>query len=251
MKKLNRQHSGRQAINAVDLLKNGGINNLSIDLIYGIPGQDHERWHANLVQAVELDVPHLSSYALTIEEKTAFGNWQKSGKFELIDEKSYADDYKVMCNVLATHDYSHYEISNFAKAGFESKHNTSYWNQEPYLGLGPGAHSYNGQNRQFNVSNNATYIRALKNGELPFEEDVLTKAQQFNEYLLTGLRTSQGINFPDFEERFSVDLYEKHKGFIDKCIDENMATLANGQFILTEAALILADSVIIEMMIDE
>ena len=251
LKKLNRQHSGKQAINAIDLLKNGGINNLSIDLIYGIPGQDHERWHANLVQAVELGIPHLSSYALTIEEKTVFGNWQKSGKFDLIDEKSYADDYKVLCDVLATQDYSHYEISNFAKAGFESKHNTSYWNQEPYLGLGPGAHSYNGQNRQFNVSNNAAYIRALKNRELPFEEDVLTKGQEFNEYLLTGLRTNRGINFPDFEKRFSVNLYEKHRQFVNKCIDDNMATLANGQFILTEAALILADSVIIEMMIDE
>lgn len=251
LKKLNRQHSGKQAVKAVDLLKKGGINNLSIDLIYGIPGQDHERWQANLDQAVELDVPHLSSYALTIEEKTAFGNWQKSGKFGLIDEKNYADDYDLLCEVLAAHNYTHYEISNFAKAGFESKHNTSYWNQEPYLGLGPGAHSYNGKNRQFNVSNNATYIRALKNGELPFEEDVLTKAQQFNEYLLTGLRTNKGINFSDFEKKFGVNLYKEHKQFINKCIDENMATLDNGQFILTEAALILADSVIIEMMIDE
>jgi len=251
LKNLNRQHSGRQALNAIEILKNGGIDNLSIDLIYGIPGQDAETWHSNLGHAVALEIPHVSSYALTIEDKTAFGHWQKSGKIEAVEDVKYNDDYNTLCEVLARADYTHYEVSNFARVGFESKHNTSYWQQEPYLGLGPGAHSYDGINRQYNISNNASYIRALKNETLPFEKEELSKSQVFNEHLLTGLRTNQGINFLDFERRFGVNLYNKHKKFIDQCLQEKMATLVDEQFILTDAALILADSVIIEMMIEE
>ena len=251
LKSLNRQHSGSQAINAIDALKSGGIDNLSIDLIYGIPGQGASAWQANLKQAVAMDIPHISSYALTIEDKTAFGNWQKSGKIKAVNDVKYNDDYNALCEVLSKANYTHYEVSNFAKSGFESKHNTSYWRQEHYIGLGPGAHSYNGVNRQFNISNNARYIKSLKNDEFCFEQEELSETELFNEYLLTGLRTNQGINFSEFQRKFSVNLYEKHKDFIDQCLDEKMATLVNNQFILTDAALILADSVIIEMMIEE
>jgi len=251
LKSLNRQHSGIQALDAVEILKNEGVENISIDLIYGIPGQGNETWQMNLSQAVELEIQHISSYALTIEDKTAFGHWQKAGKIHAVEDVKYNDDYNIMCKTLAIAGYTHYEVSNFSKAGFESKHNTSYWQQEDYLGLGPGAHSYNGINRQFNISNNATYINAIKNGDLPFEEEVLSESQLFNEHLLTCLRTNQGINFSDFERRFGVNLYDQHKKFIDQCLQEKLAKLVDGQFILTDAALILADSVIIEMMIEE
>lgn len=248
---LNRQHTGRQAINAITTLKEQGFNNMTLDLIYGIPGQHHDTWANNLRQAINLDIPHISSYALTIEEKTAFGHWQKSGKINAVSDTAYNNDYKLMCKLLREAGYEHYEVSNFARFGFKSLHNSSYWQNEAYLGLGPGAHSYNGKTRQFNLSNNARYIKLIKNNKPVFAEEVLSEIQLFNEYLLTGLRTNKGIDLLFIKNRFGIDLANKHNAFIEQCLHEGMATLKGDKFVLTDAALILADSIIIEMMIDE
>ena len=247
---LNRLHTGGQAIKAIELLQQAGIENLSIDLIYGIPGQGRKLWQANLQQAIKLAVPHLSCYALTIEEKTAFGSWSKQGKFMAADETTYEEQYHLMTGFLTTRGYGHYEVSNFAKPGYASRHNLAYWQQKPYLGLGPGAHSYNGGSRQFNISNNARYIKALNTGTGFYEVETLSRAQLYNEYILTGLRTSRGINFSYIKKIFGIDVYARHRQFIKQCLATDKATLNRGQFVLTDNALILADSVIVELMMD-
>ena len=251
LKKLNRAHSKEDAVKAIHILQNTGFGNLTIDLIYGIPGQSIEMWQENLAMTARLEIPHLSSYALTIEEKTAFGRWQKSGKLIPVQDIRYGEEYNIMCNFLAAEGYEHYEVSNFAKPAFTSRHNSAYWRQEPYLGLGPGAHSYNSKSRQYNVSNNATYIKALNKDKLPNEIETLSQSQIYNEYILTGLRTNHGIDLGRINEEFGVKIIEKHKSFLDQCLTERLAYIDDNHLILTDKALILADSIIIELMIDE
>ena len=248
---LNRAHTAVQGLNAIEILQNNGFDNISVDLIYGIPGQSLSLWKANLTEVVRLDIPHLSCYALTIESKTVFGKWAVSGKFHSVTDDKYGQDYKLMCDYLASTGYEHYEVSSFAKPGFKSQHNSSYWLQEPYLGLGPAAHSYNGDSRQNNVSNNSQYIKAINIGELPNKTEILSDSQKVNEYILTGLRTSNGIDFKRLKNDFDIDLLKTKKSFIQRCINNKMANLYDARFILTDEALILADSIIIELMIDE
>jgi oxygen-independent coproporphyrinogen-3 oxidase len=251
LKKLNRAHSKEDAFRAIQVLQSIGFSNLTIDLIYGIPGQNLDMWEANLAEASKLAIPHLSCYALTIEDKTAFGHWQKSGKLMPVADINYAEDYKIMSTYLAAEGYEHYEVSNFAKPGFESKHNSAYWRQEPYLGLGPGSHSYDGKSRQYNVSNNATYIKALANDELPKDIEILSRSQIYNEYILTGLRTSRGIDLLHLKQIFGINLIEEHRTFINNCLENRLLVLDDNQLILTDKAFIIADSIIIELMIDE
>ena len=251
LRQLNRVHSEAEAINAIQILQNSGFNNLTIDLIYGIPKQSLAMWEENLAQAYKLNIPHLSCYALTIEEKTAFGHWQKSGKLLPVSDTKYEEEYKVMCDFLAMKGYEHYEVSNFAQPLFKSRHNSSYWQQEPYLGLGPGAHSYNQKSRQYNVSNNATYIKALAADILPSEIEILSRDQVYNEYIITGLRTNRGIDLVLIRQDFDINLLEKHKTFINRCLADRLVVIENDQLILTDKAFILADSIIIELMIDE
>ena len=250
LQKLNRTHSKEDAIMAIQLLQNSGFKNLTIDLIYGIPGQSFNMWEANLAKANELEIQHLSCYALTIEEKTAFGHWQKLGKLIPVPDISYEEEYIAMCSFLAAEGYEHYEVSNFAMPGFKSQHNSSYWRQEPYLGLGPGAHSYNRKSRQYNVSNNATYIKALRDEQQHYDIEILSKDKHYNEYILTGLRTNNGIDLSRIKNDFGIDILEKHKIFIDRCLADHLAFIDNNQLILTDKAFILADSIIIELMIE-
>jgi len=248
---LNRAHAKTEAIEAIHHLQDSGFSNITIDLIYGIPGQNNEVWQANLAQAMKLDIPHLSCYALTIEENTAFGHWLKSGLLKQVPEIKYEQDYNTMCQYLAKEGYLHYEVSSFARPGFESRHNSSYWQQKAYIGLGPGAHSFNQRSRQYNISHNAKYIKSINNGELPFNEEILSQTQLLNEYILTGLRTNGGIDLQRIEQEFGIDLYKKHSKFIARCVEDNLAIIENNTFILSDKALILADSIIIELMIDK
>lgn len=251
LQSLNRSHNSIQAINAIQQLHNSGFSNITLDLIYGIPAQSTEMWNNNLAQAIDFGIQHLSCYALTIEEKTAFGHWQRQGVFTPVAENHYENDYKSMCRILREAGYNHYEVSNFALPGFESRHNSAYWQHQAYLGLGPGAHSYNYTGRTFNISNNASYIKGIKKGEQPNQTETLTTSQRFNEYLLTGLRTNQGIDLTSIKKEFGVNLLKQKKYFIDQCLNNDRAILKNNRFIITENALILADSIILELMMDE
>ena len=245
---LNRSHNAKQAIESISILQDNELDNISIDLIYGIPNQSFATWQQNLDKTIALNIPHISSYALTIENNTVFGKWNKRGKYSAASEESYEQEYNYLCTALKRAKYDHYEVSNFAKQNCRSMHNSSYWRQESYLGIGPGAHSFDGKDRFFNVSNNAAYIRALEEGKVPNTKDSLTKDDRFNEYLLTGLRTIEGVRLDYLFEEFDVDLKKKHQGFLTKCVQEGLIIISSDRLSLTENGFFVSDSIILEFM---
>jgi putative oxygen-independent coproporphyrinogen III oxidase len=248
LKSLHRVHTKDDAISAIQILQDVGFSNITIDLIYGIPDQGSEEWQLNLARAVKLSIPHISCYALTIEEKTAFGNWLKKGRLTPIKDSKYEEEYMIMCEYLAVNGYTHYEVSNFAMPGLESQHNSAYWQQKPYLGLGPGAHSYNRESRQYNVSNNATYIKGVERGNLVDKIEILCENQAFNEYVMTSIRTNRGIDLIKVKQDFGQDLVKKHHGFLSRCSTDKLLSMDQQHIILTDKGMILADSIIIELM---
>lgn len=249
--RLNRSHNSQQAFKAIENIRRAEIENITIDLIYGIPGQSDRKWRTNLVEAVQLDIQHLSAYALTIEEKTVFGNWYSKDKIAPVNDDGYASQYEYMCSFLKDSGFTHYEISNFAKPGFESRHNQSYWEQQNYLGIGPGAHSYNGKTRFFNVSNNLYYIRSMKEGQIPFEKEHLSTEDRINEYLMTGLRTKSGISLSKLSSEFNYDLMALKGDCLHRYIDEDLMTDTGEHLVLTDKGLFLSDAIIVELMIEE
>ncbi|WP_031527597.1 radical SAM family heme chaperone HemW [Dyadobacter crusticola] len=191
---LNRVHSATDAMQCVKLAQEVGIHNISIDLIYAIPAADDQILQDDLQKAFALNVAHISAYCLTIEPQTVFGNWLKRKKIQPIDEEFAARQFEILIKTLAENGYEQYEISNFARNGQYSRHNSSYWQQHPYLGVGPSAHSYNGASREFNISNNAKYVEAIAAHVIPATFEQLSAEDQTNEYVLTGLRTKWGVN---------------------------------------------------------
>ena len=193
LKWMNRAHNAKQSITAIDIIKQTGFTNYSIDLIYGTPGQSMEGWVKNLRTAFELGVPHLSCYALTVEEKTALNSLIQRGELLGVNQDEQADRFETLMQLSANAGYHHYEISNFALPGYESKHNSAYWEGVVYLGFGPSAHSFDGNKRKWNISNNNAYIKSLTNHMLPHKEETLSKKDVLNEYIMTALRQSKGI----------------------------------------------------------
>lgn len=240
---LNRSHSAKAASDSVELARNAGFENFSIDLIYAIPGTSTEHWKEDLRRALDLDPPHLSAYTLTIEEKTVFANWTAKGKMRPVDELAAAEQLEVLMEALTSRGYRQYEISNFAKPGFESRHNSSYWKGVPYLGIGPSAHSYNGRTRQANVANNHLYVKALEGGSLPAETETLTRADHINEYILTSLRTDTGCDLAYLKRAFDHDLTIEHRQYVSHLLQLNLAELDQSFLRLTGAGKLLADKI--------
>lgn len=215
----NRSHSAAQAIASVSLVREMGIENITADLIYGGPGLSDEDWVSNIQRLIDSGIPHISCYALTVETGTALFHQIQKGKAESPDDDLANRQYTLLQSMMASNGFEQYEVSNFAKPGFESRHNRSYWSGEQYLGIGPSAHSYNGLSRQWNVSNNIKYIHALAADEIPFEKEELTDVQRFNEIVMTGLRTSGGIDMERISalgEKFSTYLDQQIKVFQDR-----------------------------------
>lgn len=206
---LNRLHDAKQAIRAVEMIKRADYENISLDLIYGIPSLDEEAWVNNLNQFVDLDVPHLSAYALTVESKTALKWLIREQRVSDVDEEKIAVQFRILQEMTARHGYIHYEISNFAKEGYYSKHNSIYWLGDHYLGLGPSAHSFNGHSRQWNISNISRYIEKINYKKLSYEKEVLSEKQRFNEYVMTSLRTIWGLDLEHIENVFGIK-YKAH-----------------------------------------
>lgn len=202
---MNRAHDSQQAINCIKDAKEAGFKNMTIDLIYGGPTLSNEGWEANVKQAIALGITHLSCYALTVEPGTALDHFIAKKKMEPTDPDKAALHFELLMQWLKEAGYEHYEISNFALPGWHSRHNSSYWQGKHYLGLGPSAHSFNGHSRQWNVANNALYIKSIQAGEVPFEVESLTTSMQFNEYIMTTLRTSAGCNLEWVAEKFGKD----------------------------------------------
>jgi oxygen-independent coproporphyrinogen III oxidase len=209
LKFMGRRHTSIQAIEAVTEAKKTGFNNISVDLIYGIPGMSFQHWQSNLKTVFDLDVQHLSAYHLTYHENTSFWDKLQKGIFREVEEEESLLQFEELLNFAEKNGFIHYEISNFAREGYFSKHNTSYWNQTEYLGLGPSAHSFNKLTRYWNVSDINQYLAAIGRGQIMGEEEVLTKNDRFNDYIITGLRTIRGINTDYILKEFG-ELYLLH-----------------------------------------
>lgn len=216
LKFYNRSHNARESLLAIDKARKAGFKSLSMDLIYGFPYKDHSIWQADLAQTLALTPDHISSYCLTIEPKTALGVWEKKGEFQAASEDFQAEQFEILQQSLEKAGYLQYEISNFARNKAFSLHNSNYWKAVPYLGIGPGAHSFDGAHRGSNIAHNTRYIRLLEENKPAFRQETLTATEQINEYLLTSLRTIWGIDTAFLLEKFGWDLLkEKEKALSD------------------------------------
>lgn len=243
LKLMNRAHNSKEALSAVKASQDKGFENITIDLIYGIPTLTNEKWKQNLRTAFDLEVKHISSYCLTVEPKTALAHLVKEGKIKNIDEQQSADQFEIMLDEMRKNNFVQYEISNFCKDNFFSRHNSNYWLKETYLGLGPSAHSYNGNSRQWNISNNALYIQSLEKNKLPFEEEILTTSQHYNEYILTSLRTMWGTDLKYIEKRFGKDYLLYCLNEAEKHIHSQEIKNEGNKLFLTDKGKLFADKI--------
>jgi len=240
---MNRAHNAKQAYKSILLAQDEGFNNITIDLIYGTPTLTDENWITNIEKALQLHVPHLSCYALTVEANTALQKMITQHKKENVDAEKQSRQFEILIEELNAAGYEHYEISNFAKPGFRSKHNSSYWQGAPYLGLGPSAHSYNKTSRQWNVANNPLYIKSIAENIVQFEKEELSSTQQLNEYIMTSLRTIEGaslqyIKYLCCEKITAGILYDA-----EKFIQRGWVKKENDFLILTQKGKLFADGI--------
>ena len=238
---MNRAHTAGEAMVNLQLaIKH--FNNITIDLIYGTPQLTNEKWKKNVDTAIALGIPHLSCYALTVEPKTPLDKMIRQFKREDVNPDKQSEQFLLLMQWMEEAGYEHYEISNFARPGRRSRHNSSYWQGKKYLGLGPSAHSFNGKERQWNVSNNNIYITSLEKGQLPFEKEVLTPTQQLNEYIMTSLRTMEGLNLVTLRSVFGIredEMLGKTKPFSAG----GLLKQADHSLVLTKEGKLLADGI--------
>jgi oxygen-independent coproporphyrinogen-3 oxidase len=246
---LNRNHSSAHALTCISTAQNIGIDNISIDLIYGIPGNELKDLTADINMAVDTQVNHISAYSLTIESKTVFGQQKKKGVFKELPEAIQSQKFSFARNLLAEKGFEAYETSNFAKNQQYSKHNTSYWNQESYLGIGPSAHSFNQVSRQWNVAKNGVYTKAINEGSIPAEIEILTEANKINEYIMTRLRTKWGIECSKIEQIFSQLKVQAPDSLFNIWQKKEWAHVSNGHLILTETGALMADKLAADLFI--
>lgn len=248
LQSLNRAHNGTAARESVLRAKAKGFGNISIDLIYAIPGQDNARWEENIHEALRLEPQHISSYTLTVEEKTMLGKWTRQGKFHPASDDEAADQHDRLVDLLSDAGFEHYEVSNFARAGYRSRHNTSYWLGSKYLGIGPGAHSFNTQTRQHNIRDNRKYIDSLSRDEIPATSELLSVQDKFNEYLLISLRTNWGVDMRRIRREFGVSLAGSKGSYVEKLVKESLATVTGDSLVLTRKGLLLADEIALNLI---
>ena len=211
--------------------------------MYALPGQDLKDWKMNIDRALSLGPNHISAYSLTIEEKTVFGKWAADKKIKVRSDDASAQELLLLIEELEREGFEHYEVSNFSKPGYISKHNSSYWKGEKYLGVGPSAHSFNGISRQFNISNNHLYINTLESGQIPATIEILSLEDKVNEYLLTTLRTSWGTDLKKLFNEHQYDLLTIHGNYVQKLVENRHALLSNETLILTKSGRLLADKI--------
>lgn len=242
LKLMNRAHASDDAHNC--LIEAGKhFDNISIDLIYGIPGLTNSRWEENIARALSYDLPHISSYALTVEPKTALKAFIEKGLIPDVDDETAQEQFYLLLNKLETEGFVNYEISNFGKEGFYSKNNTSYWQGKKYLGIGPSAHSYDGNKRGWNIRNNSKYIRSINRDILPLEEEILTVMDRYNEYIMTGLRTIWGISLKKIKTEFGKVYYDYVLKQSDKYIKEGLLFADREMLGVTKKGKFLCDGI--------
>ena len=249
LKYLGRRHDSRHAMQVLDDLKHSGFEKITLDLIYGTPTLTDEKWNKNLDIFFSTGFSHLSAYALTVEPKTILGQRIEKGDLQNISEDDAIRHYNILVERTKENSFEHYEISNFAKEGCRSQHNSIYWKDVKYLGLGASAHSYDGNSRQWNISNLTKYIQLVGNSDDYFEKEILTKEDKFNEYVMTSLRTSWGCDIrkmeTDYGERYAVHFLKNVK----KHLDSGIMLIKNNNYILTDEGMLFADGIAADLFL--
>ncbi|MDB4273788.1 radical SAM family heme chaperone HemW [Algibacter sp.] len=238
LKLMNRAHNTKEALECLEIATQY-FDNISIDLIYGIPGLSNEEWIENIETALSFNVPHISCYALTVEPKTALETFIKKGIIDNVDDDLAQEQFNILGDKLEVSGFINYELSNFGKPHYFSRNNSAYWQGKLYLGIGPSAHSFNGDQRSWNVSNNTKYIKTIQKNELPSESETLSKTDKFNEYIMTGLRTIWGVSLEkvenDFGENYKKQLLQQSEIYIKEHLlyieDDKLLTTKKGKFL--------------------
>lgn len=250
LQRMNRAHHAAEALAAVRNAQDAGFHNITTDLIYGIPAASHDIWLNDLQTLFELQVQHVSCYALTIEEKTALGRWTKKGSFKPSEDEFVAQQFEILVSQMQQQGFIQYEISNFCRPGFESRHNSNYWKGVHYLGLGPSAHSFNGYSRQYNIAHNARYMDAVEQGQLLFERETLSLTDQANEYLLTSLRTIWGCDLRRLQQQFQVNLRQQQAAYLEELLEKEYIRIDADVLYLTDRGKLLADQITLDLFLE-
>ena len=245
---LNRRHDREQALRAVGLCKENGIQNISIDLIYGLPGQTLEKWQENLDDAIHLEIPHISAYHLIYEEGTALYKLMEAGKVAPIEEELSVTLFSTLINRLAEAGYLHYEISNFARPGYFSQHNSSYWTGKKYIGIGPSAHSYDGESRQWNISSLPHYLEGIRTGIPNIEIEKLDINTKYKDFIITGLRTMWGIRTANIREQFG----EEKQAYLERqaatYLHQGLLIYENDTLTLSKEGIFISDGIMSDLL---
>lgn len=249
LKWMNRAHDAAQALHCIQLAIRAGFDNFSIDLIFGIPGLSNTEWEENINKMLDFKVPHLACYALTVEPKTALQKMIELKKKKDINTDSQAKQYFILMKMMQDAGYEHYEISNFAKPGFRSRHNSNYWQRKKYIGIGPSAHSYNGKMRMWNKANNTLYLKSVQNDTIPNEKEILTETQKINEYVMISLRTMEGMDLQFIEKNFSKNERRRIENIIDKKVGKEMILTNEDKIILTNEGKLFADRIAMNLFV--
>lgn len=246
---MNRAHNATDSLRCIERIQHAGFDNFSVDLIYGSPLLSDEEWKKNVDIITASNIPHVSCYALTVEPGTALDTMIRQHKKENVEADVQATQFLQLMDWMSAAGYDHYEISNFAKPGYRSRHNSSYWSGAAYYGFGPSAHAFDGKKRKWNIANNALYIQSLKNGLLPVEEETLTPVQQLNEYIMTALRTMEGISLQKIDS-FGNDKRTALLKIAAKYIASSKLQLVNDHLVLTNEGKLFADGIAGELFFE-
>ena len=248
LKRINRRHTSNQAIEAVQNAQKAGFGNISIDLIYGLPFQTLEAWAEQLDMALNLHIQHISAYGLTYEEGTALWKQRENGEIEVVDDLMMNEMYLLLLEKIKTKDFEAYEISNFALPGYRSRHNSAYWKQEPYLGIGPSAHSYDIVSRQWNIASITDYIKAINSGSAFYEREELSLNDRYNDFVMVSLRTSDGLDVKIMEKEFGPELADYCLQNIKTFMDSEQVYYSEGKLRLTVEGIQISNLILIQLM---
>ena len=242
LKLMNRAHNSAEAINCLTEATKY-FDNISLDLIYGIPGLTDEMWKKNIETALSFGIPHISSYALTVEPKTALRKLIDTGKIAEPQDEVASNHFMILVEMLQKNGFIHYELSNFGKEGYFSKNNSAYWLGKKYIGIGPSAHSYDGEKRGWNIANNSLYLKSIQNNELPIETEILTISDRYNEYIMTGLRTIWGVSLERIETEFGLEYLNYLKKQSQKFLNDDLLSIENNILKPTAKGKFLTDGI--------
>jgi oxygen-independent coproporphyrinogen-3 oxidase len=242
LKMMNRAHNAQEAIKCLEEATKY-FDNISLDLIYGIPGMSNEKWKQNIETALSFGIPHISSYALTVEPKTALNKLIQTGKIAAPNDEVAQEHFVILVDTLEKNGFIHYELSNFGKENYFSKNNSAYWLGKKYMGIGPSAHSFDGISRSWNVSNNSIYLKAIQENTLPKESEILSKTDRYNEYIMTGLRTIWGVSLGRIEREFGKEYLDYLNIQVQKFLEDDLVAIENNILKPTKKGKFLTDGI--------